>query len=83
MTVERYSSDHPRTSEELILLISYLSLLGIWFAIPSITLLINRDNRWPIAAGVLSTLVITLLIAYFRQWKVLFPRSATEQVVPL
>lgn len=34
-----------RTSEELSLLLTYISLIGIWFAIPSVTLLINRDKR--------------------------------------
>ena len=68
----------PRTSEELSLLISYLSLIGIWFAIPSVSLLLNRDKRWPIAASFLGILVLILFITYFMQWKLLFPRSATE-----
>ena len=67
-----------RTSEELVLLISYLSLIGIWFAIPSVTLLINRDKRWPIALGCLGILVLCLFIAYLLHWSVLVPRSATE-----
>jgi hypothetical protein len=67
-----------RTSEELILLISYLSLIGIWFAIPSVNLLLNRDKRWPWAVGLLGSMVILLIIAYATQWDVLFPRSATE-----
>ena len=70
----------PRTSEELVLLISYLSLIGIWFAIPSVNLLLNRDRRWPYAVGILGTLVLLLTIAYIKQWEVLFPRSATEEV---
>jgi len=82
MTRENFTHNHPRTSEELILLISYLSLIGIWFAIPSVSLLLNRDKRWPIAALILGCLVIMLFIAYFLQWKVLFPRSATETVIP-
>ena len=65
-----------RTSEELSLLISYLSLIGIWFAIPSVNLLINRDKRWPIALAILVTLVIFLLICYWTQWRALFPESA-------
>ena len=67
-----------RTSEELSLLISYLSLIGIWFAIPSVNLLINRDKRWPYAIAVLGILVITLLLMYIFQWRVLFPHSAKE-----
>jgi Na+-driven multidrug efflux pump len=67
-----------RTSEELILLISYLSLIGIWFAIPSVSLLINRDKRWPIALSLLGIIVLFLLISYILHWEVLFPRSATE-----
>ena len=69
----------PRTSEELILLISYLSLIGIWFAIPSVNLLLNRDKRWPYAVALLGTMVLLLIIAYALQWKVLFPRSASEE----
>lgn len=80
MTRENFTHTHPRTSEELILLISYLSLIGIWFAIPSVSLLINRDKRWPVAAMILGVLVLALFLAYFFQWNVLFPRSATEAV---
>ena len=60
--------------EELYLLINYLALIGIWFAIPSVNLLINRDKRWPIALSILSCLVILLLISYFTKWKILFPK---------
>ena len=67
-----------RTSEELLLLLSYLSLIGIWFAIPSVSLMINRDKRWPYALGLLSICVIFLMIAYIAQWEALFPRSASE-----
>ena len=67
-----------RTSEELLLLLSYLSLIGIWFAIPSVSLMINRDKRWPYALGLLSICVIFLMVSYFAQWEVLFPRSASE-----
>ncbi len=67
-----------RTSEQLSLLISYLSLIGIWFAIPSVNLLINRDKRWPYAIAILGILVTTLLLMYIFQWRVLFPQSANE-----
>ena len=73
------TTNKPRTSEELVLLVSYLSLIGIWFAIPSLNLVINRDKRWPYALAALSLFVFILLIAYLTQWKVLFPRSATEK----
>ena len=68
----------PRTSEELVLLISYLSLIGIWFAIPSLNLVINRDERWPYALVALCIVVLLLMVAYVKQWESLFPRSATE-----
>ena len=67
-----------RTSEELTLLLTYLSLIGIWFAIPSVTLLINKDKRWPFAVLILSILIIFIFICYLLQWEVLFPRSAEE-----
>ena len=79
MTRENFTPKRPRTSEELILLISYLSLIGIWFAIPSVNLLLNRDKRWPAAAALLGSLVLLLLISYLFQWEVLFPKSANEQ----
>ena len=82
MTREDFTRNRPRTSEELILLISYLSLIGIWFAIPSVNLLLNRDKRWPLAAGLLGSLVLVLFVAYFTQWHVLFPRSANESDPP-
>ena len=66
-----------RTSEDVTLLVSYLSLIGIWFAIPSVSLLLNRDHRWKIAALLLSILVILLIIAYVLQWEALFPPSAS------
>lgn len=67
-----------RTSEELSLLLTYISLIGIWFAIPSVTLLINKDKRWPIAISILFIVVVFLIICYILQWEVLFPRSASE-----
>ena len=67
---------HRRTSESLTLLINYIALLGIWFAIPSVSLLLHKDERWPIAATCLGILVVILVIAYILQWKVLFPAPA-------
>lgn len=67
------------TSEELSLLISYLSLIGIWFAIPSVNLLINRDKRWPYALALLSIMVVILMVLYLVQWRVLFPKSAAQR----
>ena len=66
----------PRTSESLVLLINYLSLLGIWFAIPSVNLLLSRDKRWPIAVAILGFFMLLLIIAYVVQWDILFPKSA-------
>jgi hypothetical protein len=56
----------------------YLSLIGVWFAIPSGTLLLQKDNRWVYPVIVLSILVTLLFISYRLQWSVLFPRTATE-----
>jgi hypothetical protein len=67
---------HRRTSESLTLLINYIALIGIWFAIPSVSLLLHRDERWPIAAVCLGIVVVALIIAYILQWKVLFPPPA-------
>jgi len=69
---------HRHTSEELSLLISYLALIGIWFAIPSVNLLINRDSRWPYALAILGVMVIILMVLYAVQWRVLFPKSAAQ-----
>jgi len=60
------------------LFIQYLSVLGIWFAIPSVTLLLTRDKRWPYAVILLLITVSLLTIAYITQWGALFPRSAVE-----
>ena len=65
------------TSEELTLLIAYLQLIGIWFAIPSVTLLLNKDERYPQACVALVILVFFLFVAYNLQWRPLFPQSAS------
>ena len=70
------SHKRPRTSEELVLLLNYLALLGIWFAIPSVNLLLNRDKRWTVAISILGFLAFLICIAYVLQWDVLFPKSA-------
>ena len=67
----------PHTSEELGLFLMYLSLIGIWFAIPSVTLLVNKDERYPSALLGLATLVGVLFLSYILQWRVLFPTSAS------
>ena len=69
---------YERTSESLMLLLTYLSLIGIWFAIPSLNLYVNRDERWPKAMLILFMLTFLLFAAYLLQWKVLFPRAAVE-----
>ena len=69
-----------KTSDSLALLISYLSLIGIWFAIPSITLLINKDRRWPLYISLLGGAVLFLVLSYIFKWQFLFPPSSTEIV---
>ena len=69
-----------KTSDSLALLISYLSLIGIWFAIPSITLLINKDRRWPLYISLLGGVVLFLVLSYIFKWRFLFPPSSTEIV---
>ena len=71
---------YRRTSEKLSLLINYLSLIGIWFAIPSVSLLLARDNRWPYAVSILLAIIILIFIAYILNWKVLFPQSTNELI---
>ena len=52
------------SSEQLSLLLSYLSVIGVWFAIPSVSLLLKRDKRWPVALTLLLTIVGGLVSAY-------------------
>lgn len=66
----------PHTAEELSLLLTYLSLIGIWFAIPSVSLLLNKDDRYPVACLLLAVIVALLFAAYVKQWRPLFPKSA-------
>ena len=62
------------------LLLNYIALVGIWFAIPSVSLLIHRDERWPIAVICLGIIIVFLFMAYILQWEVMFPRSAAAKV---
>ena len=64
------------TSEDLSLLLTYLSVVGIWFAIPSVSLLLKRDERYPIVISILAFVVFLLIVAYVAQWEFLFPPSA-------
>ena len=68
------------SSEQLSLLLSYLSVIGVWFAIPSVSLLLKRDKRWPVALMLLSSIVGILVIAYIFKWRVLFPVPTAEQI---
>tara|TARA_B100000902_G_C27279607_1_gene900919 strand:- start:934 stop:1170 length:237 start_codon:yes stop_codon:yes gene_type:complete len=68
------------SSEQLSLLLSYLSVIGVWFAIPSVSLLLKRDKRWPIALILLSSIVGILVVAYIVKWRVLFPVPTAEQI---
>ena len=71
------------TSEQLSLLLSYLSVIGVWFAIPSVSLLLKRDKRWPVALTLLLSIVFVLIIAYVTKWKMLFPTPTDEQIYRL
>ena len=71
------------TSEQLSLLLSYLSVIGVWFAIPSVSLLLKRDKRWPVALTLLLSIVFVLIIAYVTKWKMLFPTPRDEQIYRL
>ena len=68
------------SSEQLSLLLSYLSVIGVWFAIPSVSLLLKRDKRWPVALILLSSIVGILVTAYIFRWRVLFPVPTAEQI---
>ena len=68
------------SSEQLSLLLSYLSVIGVWFAIPSVSLLLKRDKRWPVALTLLLTIVGGLVSAYIFRWRVLFPLPTAEQI---
>ena len=68
-----------RTSEDLSLLLSYLSTLGVWAAIPTFALVVKRDHRADHALKALAVAVAILILAYVNQWKLLFPRSAAEE----
>ena len=69
-----------QTSEKLSLLLQYFSLIGIWFAIPSVSLLIQKDSRWPIAILILSILMFCIWLAYILDYHLLFPKTS-EQVL--
>ncbi len=69
-----YFSRH--TSEDLGLLIAYLSLIGIWFAIPSVNLLLAKDKRYPISLAILGIICLALIVAYIYKWEALFPPPA-------
>ena len=68
------------TSEQLSLLLSYLSVIGVWFAIPSVSLLLKRDKRCPVALIILSSIDFVLIVAYIFKWKLLFPTPTDEQI---
>ena len=67
-----------QTSEKLSLLLQYFSLIGIWFAIPSVSLLIQKDSRWPIAILILGILMFCFWLAYILDWHVLFPKTSDQ-----
>ena len=65
------------TSESLSLLISYLQLIGVWITLPTTYLIVQKDRRSPYFIALLCVTVISLVVAYSLQWKVLFPRPAS------
>mgnify|MGYP007061988588 CR=1 FL=1 len=67
-----------QTSEKLSLLLQYFSLIGIWFAIPSVSLLIQKDSRWPIAVMLLTIIMFLFWLAYILDWHVLFPKTSDQ-----
>lgn len=69
-----------KTSEKLSLLLQYFSLIGIWFAIPSVTLLLQKDSRWPVAIISLTIIMLFFWIAYILDWYILFPKTS-DQVI--
>jgi len=69
-----------KTSEKLSLLLQYFSLIGIWFAIPSVTLLLQKDSRWPVAIISLTIIMLFFWIAYILDWHILFPKTS-DQVI--
>ena len=54
-----------QTSEKLSLLLQYFSLIGIWFAIPSVSLLLQKDSRWPIAILILIHNIIFVFVSIY------------------
>ena len=64
-----------RTSAKLSLLLQYFSLIGIWFAIPSVGLLIKKDSRWPWAMIIPGIIMILIWLAYILDWHVLYPTA--------
>tara|TARA_Y100000389_G_C16986692_1_gene282896 strand:+ start:232 stop:468 length:237 start_codon:yes stop_codon:yes gene_type:complete len=67
-----------QTSEKLSLLLQYFSLIGIWFAIPSVSLLLQKDSRWPIAISILIIILFLFFLAYIFDWHVLFPKTSDQ-----
>lgn len=67
-----------QTSEKLSLLLQYFSLIGIWFAIPSVSLLLQKDSRWPVAVILLTTIMFLFWLAYIFDWHVLFPKTSDQ-----
>ena len=67
-----------QTSEKLSLLLQYFSLIGIWFAIPSVSLLLQKDSRWPVAIILLTTIMFFFWLAYILDWHVLFPKTSDQ-----
>ena len=66
--------------EQMGLLLSYLSLLGIWLAIPSVGLFIKKDHRWSYVAIAVLILAVLVVVAYIKGWRTLFPDMTLSDI---
>ena len=65
-----------RTNEDLSLLLEYLSLIGIWFALPSVGFLLGNDRRFFISFAFLFAAIIVLIYCYITLEPSVFPPPA-------
>ena len=68
------------TSDSLSLLLTYLSLIGIWVALPTVAFIINEHRGWPYALMTLFVVLLIFIVSYLLKWKVLFPPSSNEVI---
>lgn len=65
--------DHIHSVEQLGLLQQYISILTLLIGLPTVGLLINKDNRFHIAFSIYFSLVIIFIYLYNKGNKTLFP----------